>query len=396
VPGPTIERAIGADVEYFIATESRHADDVRDSIATRPRQVSRFTVHVITIHLEYAPALVVTEIEGPVATGETVTFLREIHWRRNAGVTAVAKAFALLHLRKIEKRSAVLSTAGPGPEGSIVSTCRGVLRSPRAQKHWSITVLSGEFGPRFTRTPLENAIQVTGATKCKLTPVGDALDRVRFLVDGDEATPEQLAEFAGVELAVKHPKPAVPGVVFQHDEPTAHMRAARDNVFGRPCLAICGSSRTLDVEMIDAVCDGLAVHLSRHPWHVLHGAGGVGIDTVNTAVTYYQAMDLTSTTMFGANVQIVAPADVVIFIGGTSRTRIETRVAGQRGKACIPVRATGGVAEECWHELPSWPTYGLTTEEYDELGVTTEPKAISSVISRILIRLAGVVRASRK
>lgn len=355
---------------------------------------------MITISIEHiAGGWDVAEMVAPDGHGGIATFRRGIDWRPNAAVVSVVTAIALLKLRMSARQPIFLSTRGGELEAKVVRRCRAVLRSPREAKHWSIPLFAGEFGSRFGRTPLESAIVITGASVLTLAPRADALDHFQFVVGPAAADPRQLASFCGLEPQPTPPdSPAADAIADHHDEPSALRRTASDNGHGRPILAICGSAthESLDPALIDMVCDGLAQHLGRDPWHVLHGPRGVGIDTVNKAVNRHQATDLTSTLMVGLNVQIVAPADVVIVIGGSERTSVEVRIALERGKSCLPVRATGGAAAECWDTVGSREFAGLTRDEYEELGRVSGAKAICATISRILTRLARSLRPPRR
>ena len=336
----------------------------------------------------------VAEIVGPDGRGGSVSFPRGVAWRTNAGVGAVVAAIALLRLRQLSDDPLVISSAGGAGESGLIRRCRGVLNSPRAGKHWTIPILAIEFDGTFIRTPLEHVMRVTGSGELILTPVPGVLGRFSFMVGAQPAEAGDLTSFVDDYLARVGGHTFVGQVEDNHDEASALRRTDRDNVHRRPCLAICGSAGHPDppVELIAAVIDRLAAALSRHPWHVIHGPRGVGIDTVTIAVNRYQAMHLTSTLMVGPNVQIVAPACAVVFIGGSQRTTVEVRCALERHKTCIPVVSTGGAAAECWAQLQDHGLSGLTAHEVEHLGRASEPKAICDTIARVLTRLAPDAR----
>lgn len=166
-------------------------------------------------------------------------------------------------------------------------------------------------------------------------------------------------------------------------------RVRHDNVHGRVCLAICGSWSNTDAPagLIDGLVDGLARMLAEHPLHVIHGPRGVGIEVVNRAVNDYQASTLTFTLKVGPQIQIVAPAEYVLFVGGLRRTRIEVRLALEQGKNIIPVAATGGAARECYDRLIARSGGGLArAAPLAVLGSSSDPIVLCQVIREILRR----------
>lgn len=155
-------------------------------------------------------------------------------------------------------------------------------------------------------------------------------------------------------------------------------------------IAICGSRAAgTNSAFIDQCVPVLGRLLTRLRCQVSHGPVGIGVEIMTWIADHYRPPDLHCLPAAIGRLNVIAPASIVLVIGGGHGTGDEVALALSLGKTVIPLATSGGAATDTHRTISAHADRGhLDADELTDLGIITEAEHAAALVERILRRKA--------